>query len=96
MNDKSSLIKLDFKSSYDGSVESECDFDLANESMDSNCTIQSNYYQKVILNKAEEKQTFLNEFSSDKVSGDLQAEFDLINKRFYLQQIECIYIYFFL
>ena len=80
----------DFKSSYDGSMESEGDFDLTNESMESDCTIQSNCFQKVIHNKAEQKQNFLSEFSSHKLNdAHLQAEFDLINKQFYSQQIEC-------
>ena len=84
MNDKQSR---DFKTSYDGSIESEGDFDLTNESMESNCTIQSNRFHNVIQNKAESHK-ILNSHS--------QAEFDLINKRFYLQQIECNYNYSYL
>lgn len=85
MNEKQSN-KLSIKSSYDGSLESEDDFNLTIDSIESNCSIQSNYYQKVMSNQKEQKDTFLND------SGDdlhLQTEFDSINKQFYSEQIEC-------
>ncbi len=84
--------KANIKSSYDESIESsEGDFDMTCESIESNCTNQSPhfYYHRIMLNKAEEKKSFLNE------SSELQHEYDLINKQFYLQQIECKYIVFF-
>ena len=84
--------KTNIKSSYDESIESsEGDFDMTYESIESNCTNQSHsYYHRIMLNKAKEKKSFLNE------SSELQHDYDLINKQFYLQQIECIVIIFIL